>query len=365
MKIKLIALLAIVFVSLELAAQVDLPRPSAACELTQKVGVTDITVKYSRPQVILFGDDRTGRIYGDLLWYGFRNIRGSDIPWRAGANENTTITFSSDVKIEGQPLKAGTYGFHIALSEDGNDTLIFSKKSDLWGSLGYSSDDDALRVKIKSVEAPFENILTFDFEEIDRYYAVLALHWEKKKFPFKIEIETDKEVVKLYREHLKNSNNLNDYIQAASYCANLNLNHDEAINWAEKVIETGDENEVLKAKIIKGGLLVKSERKDEGIALLDTQAKKINNAQLNALAYGLLQMGLKEKAVEYFELNAKNHPDDANVHDSLGEGYMAINKNKKAIKSFEKSLALNPAENVKQNSLAQLEKLGVDISKYK
>src|SRR4026209_1314732 len=132
-------------------AQMDLP-PSGGnprATISEEVGITSITIKYSRPDV----NGREGKIYGEAstfpVSYGFTtvnlNTNKNTQPWRAGANENTTITFELDVKVEGQPIKAGTYGLHMAVWPD-KATIIFSNQSDSWGSFYYDEKYDALRV---------------------------------------------------------------------------------------------------------------------------------------------------------------------------------------------------------------------------
>ena len=110
-------------------------------------------------------------------------------PWRAGSNENTTIEFSTDVKIEGQPLAAGKYGFFIAY--DPNEcTLIFSKNSTSWGAFFYKPDEDVLRVKVKPVPADKSvEWLKYEFTDETPSSATVALQWEKLVIPFKVEVD--------------------------------------------------------------------------------------------------------------------------------------------------------------------------------
>jgi hypothetical protein len=146
-----IVLLSSIYSSL---AQMDLP-PSGGnprATISEEVGITSITIKYSRPDV----NKREGKIWGDgnVVTYGFTslnlNTNQNTQPWRAGANENTTITFEHDVKVEGKDLKAGTYGLHMALWPD-KATIIFSNQSEAWGSFYYDQKYDALRVDVKPV----------------------------------------------------------------------------------------------------------------------------------------------------------------------------------------------------------------------
>src|SRR5882757_6513583 len=116
----------------------------------EQIGITDVVIHYSRPGV----KKREGHIWGELIPVGFTELgygTKKPAPWRAGANENTTIEFSTEVKIEGQRLPAGRYGFFIAY--DPNEcTLIFSKNSSSWGNFFYDPAEDALRVKAKPVK---------------------------------------------------------------------------------------------------------------------------------------------------------------------------------------------------------------------
>lgn len=161
-------------------------RASLKAGVMQRLGVdTDITIEYSRPGV----KGRT--IWGDLVPYGLapgnRYSKDKPYPWRAGANENTTIEFSKDVVVEGNKLPAGKYGIHMIPSET-EWIVIFSKNNSSWGSFAYNQEEDALRITVKPVEAPFQEWLMFGFEDLAGKSAVAFLHWEKLKVPFKIEV---------------------------------------------------------------------------------------------------------------------------------------------------------------------------------
>ncbi len=117
--------------------------------VSERVGITDITIHYDRPGV----KGREGKIWGNLVQTGFNDLgfgTSKAAPWRAGANENTTITFSTDVMVEGKPLKAGTYGLFVAMGNN-DATVIFSNNSTSWGSFFYDPKEDALRVNVKTV----------------------------------------------------------------------------------------------------------------------------------------------------------------------------------------------------------------------
>ena len=339
------------------------PRRSAASKITQKIGITDVTINYSRPQVNANGQERTGKIYGtQVAHYGWQNAlptfgSGNAFPWRAGANENTTIEFSTDVEIEGNALAAGKYGLHLLLSEDGNETLILSKKSDAWGSFFYDEKDVALKVPIQSETTQFTNVLTYDFEEISINHGVVALKWENKKFPFRIDVATDELVMARYAAELDELNDPKEYMAAAQYCLQNSAHYSEGLQWIDQSIAL-DKN--FNSLSVKAGLLYRKNGIDDALSTVDQAAELANQAQLNQIAYQLIQLGKPDKAVEYFTINVKRNPKDPNVHDSLGDGYKALGDHKKAIKSFKKSLSLNPPQNVRDNSIAQLKELGVD-----
>src|SRR4051812_44729085 len=146
----------------------------------ERVGLTDITIQYNRPGV----KGREGKIWGGLVGNGFNDLgfgTSKAAPWRAGANENTTIEFSTDVKVDGHPLAAGKYGFFIATG-DPESTIIFSKNSTSWGSFFYDSTEDALRVTIKPVPtAESTEWLKYEFTDETDSSAVVNLVWEKRR----------------------------------------------------------------------------------------------------------------------------------------------------------------------------------------
>lgn len=352
----------------EVSAQnVTTPRAvSPATELKQTVGISTVTINYSRPRVTLRGQDRTGNIWGTQVPWGFDAttfVDGSNIPWRAGANENTVITFSDDVKIEGKNLKAGTYGLHMAVFENGKATVIFSNNTSSWGSFYYKEAEDALRVDVQTTDNPHTELLTYDVVAMDNNSATIALKWEKKAIPFKVEFDVHEVVLANFREELRSIpgfgwQGLN---QAAQYCAQNNINHDEAIQWADRSIaNTKNFNNLA----TKATLLTQQGKATEAQALRDESVALANVGQLNFLGYQMLGQQNYDKAIEYFTLNAKRNPKNANCWDSLGEAYKTKGDNKNAIKYLKKSLSLNPAANVKANSIKLLKEMGVDTTPY-
>jgi hypothetical protein len=167
-------------------AQRNQVRASLKASVMQRLGIdTDITIEYSRPGV------KGRKIWGELVPYGMapgnQYSNNKPYPWRAGANENTTIEFSKDILIEGNKLPAGKYGIHMIPSEK-DWVIIFSKNNSAWGSFSYNQEEDALRVTVTPVEAPHQEWMMFGFDDLAGTSATAFLHWEKLRVPFKIEL---------------------------------------------------------------------------------------------------------------------------------------------------------------------------------
>ena len=162
------------------APQLTVPRVSQKQVVTQTVGLTDVTITYSRPGV-------KGRpIWGALVPY--------DKVWRTGANEATTIAFSNDVTINGQPLPKGTYSLHTIPGKD-EWTIVFNNTSNQWGSFSYDPAKDALRVKAKPEKAAFTEWLTFDVPELSADNAKVVIRWENLAVPFSVGTGTTSRVM--------------------------------------------------------------------------------------------------------------------------------------------------------------------------
>jgi hypothetical protein len=167
------------------AQETKIPK-SLKGSVMQRLGAdTDITITYSRPGV------KGRKIWGDLVPYGMapgnKYSENKPYPWRAGANEITTIEFNKNVLIEGKPLPAGKYGIHMIPSEK-DWIIIFSKNSSGWGSFAYKQEEDALRITVTPVKAPFQEWLEFGFDDLAGTSATGYLHWEELKVPFKIQL---------------------------------------------------------------------------------------------------------------------------------------------------------------------------------
>jgi hypothetical protein len=340
--------------------QITTPRgPSPAASVSQTIGISRISINYSRPAV------RGREIWGtQLAHYGYINLgfgSATAAPWRAGANENTVIAFTDDARVEGKDIPAGSYGLFIGIHEDGSADIIFSKNSSSWGSYFYDQKEDQLRVTVTAQEIPFTERLTYDFVDITANSATVVLDWEKKRFPFKVEFDVNDIVLANARNELRSTTGFGwqGYTSAANYCLQNNINHEEALVWIDKAIAT---NKNFNDVYVKAQLLDQLGKDSESI--YNDAVQLANNAQLNFIGYTLMGKGKNAKALEYFILNTKRNPNDPNTFDSLGECYKTMGDNKNAIKALKKSLSMNPQANVKANSIKLLKEMGVDTSAY-
>ncbi|MEP7372880.1 MAG: DUF2911 domain-containing protein [Chitinophagaceae bacterium] len=348
--------LSIVLLSIVAQSQgITTPRtPSPAAVVSQTIGISNVTVNYSRPSV------KGREVWGKLVPYGW-NIQGfgagKEAPWRAGANENTTIKFSHDAKVEGQLVPAGTYGLFFVINKDNTGEVVLSKDSRAWGSFWYEPTHDQLRAKIQLHETPNTELLTYDFVNATKTNADLVLNWEKKQFPVKIEFAVDDIVMSNATEELKGPVGFNwqGYASAANYALQNKINYEQALKWIDQAIAQNNSFATLNTK---SGILRAMGNTTEADKISTDAIAIANENELNLYAYQLMNQGQQDKAIEIFKLNTEKHPKSANAWDSLGEGYATKGDKKNAIINFKKSLSMNPPANVKANSEKFLKELG-------
>src|ERR1700719_924797 len=217
------------------AVELRLPTLSQRAVSTQRIGLTDITINYCRPLV------------------GGREIWGKAVPyanvWRSGANENTTITFSDDVSVEGHALPAGTYGLHTIPTAD-QWTVIFSKNSTSWGSVTYDEKDDALRVTVKPHPAEFQEAMAFTFDEVKPDSTVATLRWEKVAVPFRVSVDVNAIVLRSIQKQLRSVGGFTwaGYDEAANWLLDTGSNLDQAMKWEEDSIRNEERFDNLLTK---------------------------------------------------------------------------------------------------------------------
>lgn len=350
--------LGLLFTCTSVFAQLQMP-PSGGNQksvVTQYMGAhAHVTITYNSPDVASpSGQSRKGQIWGQLVPYGLNNLNfgistdENPSPWRAGANENTTIEFSHAVKIEGKSLVAGRYGLHLIPRENEPWTLILSNNSDAWGSYFYKEEDDALRVDVQPAEAEYQEYLNYSFENRREEGCTANLNWENLSIPFRIEVENPKEI---YVNHLRASMqstagfNWPARNAAAQYCLQNDLNLEEALAW-QKVTATnsfqGQENfqtlqtlAMLQMKLGKTGEF-------DAILAKAVEHPSTNVFQVHQLGRQLITMDKPELAMKMFKWNVERFGDVWPVNVGLARGYSAVGEYDKALEHAEIALERAP-----------------------
>jgi tetratricopeptide (TPR) repeat protein len=342
--------------ALQVTAQgITAPRTaSPAASISQTIGISKVTVSYSRPAV------KGRQLWGALVPYGW-NVQGfgagNEAPWRAGANENSVIEFSHPAKVEGKEVPAGTYGLFFVINQDNTGEVVLSKDYRSWGSFWYDAKHDHLRAKIQLRDIPHEELLTFEFGNLAKNSGELLLNWEKKQFPVKIEFAVDEIVMANATEELKSVTGFTwqGYASAANYALQNNINLEQGIRWIDQAIAQNKSFPTLRTK---ADLLKKTGKTADGDKLLKEAMAAATEAELNAYGYQLMGLGDIDKAIDILVLNTTRFPKSANAWDSLGEAYATKGDKDNAVKNFKKSLSLNPPANVRANSEKFLKQFG-------
>lgn len=334
--------------------------------VTQGIGPVRVTIDYNSPDVHApNGDDRRGKIWGTLVPWGAPDDpfgTCTECPWRAGSNENTVFTVSHDVKIEGQPLKAGRYGLYFIPAEQGDWTLVLSNNSTSWGSYFYDAAEDALRVKVKPAKGEYHEWLTYEFTDRKADRATVALKWEELQVPWTITVDdvTSLHLAKI-REELRSQPGFNSqsWVAASQYALQAKRPND-ALEFADAAVNRtfiGQQNfQTLNT------LATAQEAAGKSAEAKATRERAMNHPTAGVLdlhQYGrqLLAQGKKDDAVKIWELNAKRNPNVWPVHVGLARGYSAVGRYKDALKHAKLALAQAPDDVNKQSLTAGVAKL--------
>jgi tetratricopeptide (TPR) repeat protein len=360
---------AIGIVSLSALAQGISTPPSGDnqhASVSQNIGLVKVTIDYNSPDVHApDGKDRRGKIWGELVPWGAPDDpfgTCTECPWRMGANENTVFTVSHDVKINGQPLAAGSYGLHMEPAQNDDWTLIFSKNASSWGSYFYDPKEDALRVKVKPSKSEYHEYLTYEFDERKPEQATVALKWEDVQVPWTIAVEnpTDLYLAKI-RTELRNNSGFQwrNWVGAAQYALQAKR-PDDALEFANVAVSrqfVGQENfQTLNTLAMAQDAAGKAGEANA------TRTKAMNHPTATATdlhGYGrqLLNQGKKEEALKVWELNAKRNPNVWPVNVGLARGYSAVGRYKDALKYAKLALAQAPDDNNRRTLEAGIKKL--------
>jgi hypothetical protein len=327
--------------------------------VSQWIGPVKVTVDYSSPDVHSpTGQDRTGKIWGELVPYGLHDLGFNDCkecPWRAGANENTVFTVSHDVKVEGKPLKAGSYGLHMIAGPE-EWTVIFSSNSTSWGSFSYDPAEDVLRVQVKPAKSEYHEWLTYDFTDRQPDKATVALRWENLQVPIRIAVDDidDVYIAQIKRE-LRNWDGYSwtNWVAAADYCVDHKTHLEDGLYFATRAVEwkgIGVSNFRTLSTLTR--LQVANGMTDEAaktMARALAQSEASDPIQVHGFARQLQLMGENKLALSVFETNAKRHPNAWPVNLGLARGWSGVGDKRKAVFFARKALPQAPDEPNRKN----------------
>lgn len=333
--------------------------------VSEQIGIVKIAINYSRPGV----KGREGKIWNTpVAHYGFADQgHGTSYaaPWRAGANENTTISFSHPVKVEGQDLPAGKYGFFIALGEE-ESTLVFSKVNNSWGSFYYDPTQDALRVTVKN--QPLEKSvewLKYEFTDQTDSSAVIALSWEKRMIPFRVSADVKALQIAAFKEDFRTTRPYYDYIQAANYCIANNIELEQALAWMDRAIYfriMGEKN--FRTLSTKAAVLMKMNRLEDAKKVMEEALPLGSMLDVHYYGRTLLSGGQTEEAIKVFKMNYDKYPKEFTTNVGMGRAYSAKGEYKKALQYLEAALPVAPDNLNKNNVTVMIQKLkeGKDVN---
>jgi len=307
------------------------PRVSQQASVSQRVGLTDITINYHKPGV------KGREVWGKLVPY--------DQVWRAGANENTTILFSTKVKINGKEVPEGKYGLHMIPTEK-NWTIILSKDNAAWGSFFYDESHDQMRFTTTPTVTDFQEWLSYTFNDLSPNSTTISLRWENLRVPFTIDVDVNQLVAESMEEQLTGlaAFGWQGWNQIANYYVLNNMDTDQALAFADRSIGI---NKNVTNSFTKAIILEETGKTEEAAKMKEEAFVNATENNINTLGYQYLFADRVDDAMVIFKKNVEMFPDSWNVYDSLAECYAAAKDNEHAIEYYTKALEKAP-ENQKQ-----------------
>lgn len=325
---------------------------NTVCIAGRKLGVTDITIHYSAPGV----KGREGKIYGtNVVWYGYEVLGfGSNTasPWRAGADECTTISFSTDVTINGKKLPAGKYAFFIEVHED-SSVLIFNKNTKEWGSYFYNKDLDVLQVStVQQKNLPtMQERLVYNFSNQTDHSVDINLVWERWSFPIKVEVDLKRTVLENIREQMSGAIGFDpaSLEAAAKWCVDNDINYEEALNWISSAVDPrlGGRN-TFGALSVKAAILKKLGKEKEAADIMNTAVENASVMELHGYGRQLLNEKKVPEAFDVFQKNYTKNKGAWPTNAGMMRAYSANGDYKKALEYAKAALPQAPDEQTKK-----------------
>ena len=206
-----------------ITAQIKTPQPSPTATITQKVGISNISVEYSRPGA------KGREIFGGLVNYGKM--------WRTGANKATKITFNENCVFGGAKVKKGSYSLFTIPGEK-EWTVVLNKNTELWGVGEYDEENQVCSIVAKAINTKdFTESFTIDFGTFQSFSAIMSLKWANTRIDIKIESLEAKKLEKQYLELLTKGPSANDYYNGAKFFADNTSEYEMALEWINTAIK--------------------------------------------------------------------------------------------------------------------------------
>ena len=324
---------------------------NTVCMTGRKIGVTEIEIHYSSPGV----KGREGKIYGSgIVPFGYVVLGyGSNVasPWRAGADECTTISFSTDVTINGKKLPAGKYAFFIEVQQD-SSVLIFNKNIKAWGSYFYRKDLDVLHVTTvqqKNLPAMQERLLYNFANQSDRSVDI-NLDWERWRFPIKVEVDLKATVLENIREQMSGAIGFDpaSLETAARWCVDNDTNYNGALSWINSAVDPmlGGRN-TFNALTTKSKILQKLGNQKEATDIMNAALDNATAQELHNYGRQLLNEKKLPEAFEVFNKNFTKNKGAWPTNAGMMRIYSAMGDYKKALQYAKAALPQAPDEQIK------------------
>lgn len=360
MKLKslLWAVLAVALLPLSTFAQaLQIPQnTNFGCSAGRKLGVTDIEITWHAPGV----KGREGKIWGtDVAPFGYTVLGyGSNVdsPWRAGADECTTISFSTDVTINGKPLAAGKYALFMLLSPD-STTLIFNKNVHAWGAYFYNKSQDVLRVVTRQEKnrPEVQERLAYNFSNQTDNSVEVSLDWERWRIPFTVAIDAKAVTLASIRSQMSSALGFDppSLELAASWCVTNDINYEEALNWINSATDPNlGGSKTFRALSTKSKILDKLGKKDEAAKILSEAIENGSATDLHQYGRQLLSQKKTDEAFVVFEKNHQKNNGAWPTNVGMMRAYSAKGNYKKALEFAKLALPQAPDE-VNKKSLEE------------
>jgi tetratricopeptide (TPR) repeat protein len=327
-----------------------------------------VTVTYNSPDVTgPDGTDRTGKIWGTSVAHNGMINQGFGLyqpaPWRAGANESTTIQFSHDVLVEGKPLAAGKYGLFLLLAENGPWTWIFSKNTSGWGSYYYSEKEDVLRVDVQPKANAHTEWLTYTFTDREPSEATLELQWELKSVPMRISVPNmnDLYIAQIDREFQGSTSFVAaNFTNAATFLLEENYNLPKALEWVDTGMNMSFFGRTdFTSLTTKAQILLKMGKGEEAMASIEKAMDMPDSSpsMIHQLGRSLIGIDKKEEALKVFTVNYEKNKGTWPTNVGMARGLSAVGRYDEALKYATAALAQAQDDVNKKSLEGMIEKL--------